>query len=186
MATIKHNDKFKIVELKSKTCIEDRKAILNSGNESAIFVQIELIRPSREFDSFADCSIVGRVAEDDFSNGCTVKIAALNKNDVVPAVLKLGLREVFEYLNKNKIKADYIYVNDPGVSFHGYAFISFIYTILDTMKECKYNATLWVENIVDNAIDTIVLEMDVKEINKKDKNKKDKDKKKKKKKKGKK
>lgn len=181
MVTINHEDKFKLIGLKSETYLEDRKSILDSGDDSTTFVQIELVRLSGNLTTLADCSIVGRASEDDFSNGCIVKIAAIYKNDVLPAALKLGLREVFEFLNKNKIKADYIYVNEPDARFTAYSFLSFIYFILDVMKECKYNSTLWVESIAKNEIEVIKLEMNAKDG--KDKNKKDKDKKKKKKKK---
>lgn len=184
MATITHDDTVKIVLLNQDTVLEDRQEILGAA-DSSLVLNIKFIEPTEDIPSYGDCEIAERLQEDGAVIGCSSTAVCLYKGAVLPEALKLALKETFLYFSKNKIKPEIVYVNDPGCHMSKLEVINLTLIIQNIMKDFKSNASLWMETIKSNDINT--LSMDAKETkSKKDKkDKKDKKKKKKDKKKGK-
>ena len=186
MAIINHDDNVKIVLLNSKTASGDRNAILEVTDESPVIVSITFTEPILgSLESYGDCSIVGKVNEDDFSNGCNVTAVAMYKGSILPEAVKLALKEVFTVLNKNKVKVDIVYINDISYNMRKIEAINLTLIIQNIMKDYKCNASLWLESIKSDDATTLSLNTKEPKQKKEKKDKKDKKKKKKDKKKGK-
>lgn len=188
MAIVTHDDVVKVVLLNSKTAAGDRNVILETGEETNVILNLALVEPIKgTMENYGDFSIEGKTEESDYSTGCNVTAVALFKGAVVAEALKLALKEVFAILNKNKVKVDIIYVNETNSSMTKLESTLLSLVIQNIMKDCKCNATLWMEMINHNDISTLSMDSEEKKPKKeKKKDKKDKDKKKKNKKKGKK
>ena len=182
MAIISHEEDVKIVKLNPDTVLEDRSAILNSANEenSPTIVTIMFAPPSTGgLKTYGDCEIIELNNKEGDTTGYKAILSAYYKGTILPEAMKLALKEMFGWFNKNKIKPDIIYVITANYQLSKLEFINLTLIIQNSMKDCKLTASLWMEEIETVDINSLSMDTETK-IKAKDKDKKKKKKNKKK------
>ena len=165
---------------------KERHNILSSAtnNNDTTVVCCHIVNPNEDVQSYGQAMIMSKETEDGTTgNLYHVYLTSLHNRAILPEALKLSLREVITWFNKNKIKVDILYVTDSSISLSNLEFLNLRLIFQNIIKEVQRKSSswnkssLWIEKVEQT---NHSLFMDFSNSKKEKSKKKDKDKKKKK------
>lgn len=178
MIIISHEEDVKIIKLNQDSVVHDRNAILTAidSENPPVILSISFTGPTGELKTYGDVKIIPK--EESENNCYDASVVSYYKGSILPEALKLSLKELFSWINKNKIRPEIIYVKDSECQISKLEFINLTLIIQNIMKDYKINSSLWMETIEKDDISTLSMSTEKSDKDKKDKKKKKKNKKK--------